>query len=211
MYKILAFLLLFATSTLSICGQQNWNLPKIAATSFRSTIFNITRYGAVGDGHQLNTTAIQKAIDECHAKGGGIVQVPAGLWLTGPIVLKSNVNLNLSTGATLLFTKDKSQYPLVKANWEGFEQMRNQSPISAEGATNIGITGKGIIDGNGDGWRAVKKGKMTEGQWKELLASGGVLNEAKDIWMPSESFAKGQSMKDAGRLSADKDAAFLSR
>lgn len=73
------------------------------------------------------------------------------------ISFKNNINLYLATGATLLFTKDFDQYPLVKANWEGLPQMRNQSPISATDATNIAITGKGIIDGNGDAWRMVKR------------------------------------------------------
>ncbi|MGC4231608.1 MAG: glycoside hydrolase family 28 protein [Niabella sp.] len=200
---------LLATSSMVAFGQRSWDLPKVAETKFKSTSYPITKYGAVPDGYALNTKAIQQAIDECSAKGGGMVQVPAGLWLTGPIVLKSNVNLNLAIGATLLFTKDKSQYPLIKANWEGYEQMRNQSPISAEGAVNIGITGKGIIDGNGDAWRAVKKFKLTESQWKNLVESGGVLNAKKDLWMPSESYAKGDATKDPGRIEAGRDDAFF--
>ncbi len=122
-------------------------------------------------------------------------------------MLKSNVNLNLAVGATLLFTKDKTQYPLVKANWEGYDQMRNQSPISAEGATNIAITGKGIIDGNGDGWRMVKKDKLTESQWKKLVASGGIVSKDGRLWMPSEGFARAQDMKDPGRITPDRDEA----
>lgn len=204
---ILGWLLI--TSTMVAFGQKSWDLPKVAETKFKPASYPITKYGAVPDGYALNTKAIQQAIDECSAKGGGMVQVPAGLWLTGPIVLKSNVNLNLAIGATLLFTKDKSQYPLIKANWEGYEQMRNQSPISAEGAVNIGITGKGIIDGNGDAWRAVKKFKLTESQWKTLVESGGVLNDKKDLWMPSESYAKGDATKDPGRIEAGRDEAFF--
>lgn len=188
-------------------GQSVWKLPQVIEPRFSKTVFSIVRYGAVPDGNILNTKAIQAAIDACSQKGGGIVQVPSGLWLTGPIVLKSNVNLNLSQGATLLFTGDKSQYPLVKANWEGYPQMRNQSPISAENVSNIAITGKGIIDGNGDAWRAVKKEKLTESQWKKLVASGGVVRDGR-MWMPSESFAKGDAMKDPGRLSPEKDDAF---
>lgn len=188
---------------------QNWStLPKIVPTQFKATVYNIVSYGAVPDGYTLNTKKIQSAIDECSRKGGGKVYIPQGLWLTGPIVLKDNVNLNLATGATLLFTKDKKEYPLVKANWEGFPQMRNQSPISAEGATNIGITGNGIIDGNGDEWRMVKKGKLTESQWNKLVASGGVLSKDGKTWMPSESFAKANDIKDPGRISPEKDEAY---
>ena len=134
--------------------------------------------------------------------------VPAGLWLTGPIVLKSNINLHLATGSTLLFSEDHSQYPLVKANWEGIPQMRNQSPVSATNAVNVGITGSGIIDGNGDSWRAVKKDKMTESQWAKLLSSGGVTSEDKKTWYPSESSMKGSKMSNPGAISPDKDEAF---
>lgn len=200
--------LVFAFLPFCLIAQGQWVLPKVAATQFKNTVYNIVQYGAQPDGHHLNTKNIQKAIDECSAKGGGMVQVPNGLWLTGPLVLKNNVNLNLAQGATLLFTKDKNQYPLITANWEGFPQMRNQSPISATGASNIAITGKGIIDGNGDGWRAVKKDKLTDSQWKKLLASGGVLTDDKRIWMPSESFAKGQREKDPGRISPERDDAY---
>lgn len=207
MYKKFVLSLLLVIGSYVGFAQTNWILPRVAETKFKPVTFNITKYGAVPDGHQLNTRFIQNAIDDCSKKGGGIVQVPSGLWLTGPIVLKSNVNLNLAVGSTLLFTKDKTQYPLVKANWEGYDQMRNQSPISAEGATNIAITGKGIIDGNGDGWRMVKKDKLTESQWKKLVASGGIVSKDGRLWMPSEGFAKGQDMKDPGRITPDRDEA----
>lgn len=203
--KIFLFFLMIAG--LGLNAQSVWKLPQVIEPRFSKAVFSIVRYGAVPDGNILNTKAVQAAIDACSQKGGGIVQVPSGLWLTGPIVLKSNVNLNLAQGATLLFTADKSQYPLVKANWEGYPQMRNQSPISAENASNIAITGKGIIDGNGYAWRAVKKEKLTESQWKKLVASGGVVRDGR-MWMPSESFAKGEAMKDPGRLSPEKDDAF---
>ena len=160
----------------------NAKMPVIIAPKFKKDTSSIVKFGAIPDGHVLNTKAINNAIDACNKKGGGVVLVPAGLWLTGPIVLKSNVNLHLATGATLLFTDDKSQYPLVKANWEGLPQMRNQSPVSATGVTNIAITGKGIVDGNGDGWRSVKSDKLTAGQWKKLVESGGVLSNKKKTW-----------------------------
>ncbi len=189
-------------------AQPGWKLPVVQEPRFSNAIYRITNYGAVPDGYMLNTKSIQAAIDACSQKGGGTVQVPSGLWLTGPIVLKSGVNLNLAAGATLLFTSDKSQYALVKANWEGFPQMRNQSPISAENARNIAITGKGIIDGNGDAWRAVKKEKLTESQWKQRVASGGVLSKDGRMWMPSESYARGDALKDPGRIAPGKTETF---
>jgi polygalacturonase len=140
--------------------------------------------------------------------GGGVVVVPKGLWLTGPIVMKSNVNLHLQTGATLLFTKEFSQYSLVATNWEGLAQMRNQSPISAEGASNIAITGQGIIDGNGDAWRMVKKDKLSPGQWKRLQESGGVLSEDKKTWYPSEKSLYGTKFNNPGVIKPEKTVAF---
>ncbi|RYY48130.1 MAG: glycoside hydrolase family 28 protein [Chitinophagaceae bacterium] len=172
--------------------------PGIKATSFKKDSFNIIKYGAKADGITLNTKAINAAIDACNKKGGGVVVIPKGFWLTGPIVLKSNVNLHLQRNAMLQFTKDKSQYPLVETNWEGLPAVRNQSPISATNQTNIGITGFGIIDGDGGAWRAVKKEKLTESQWKKLVASGGVLREDKKMWFPSEEFARGEATKKPG-------------
>jgi polygalacturonase len=183
-------------------------LPVIKAPAFKKDTVSIVKYGAVGDGNTLNTQSINNAIDALSKKGGGVVLVPAGLWLTGPVVLKNNINLHLATGSTLLFTRDFNQYPLVKANWEGLPQMRNQSPISATNAVNIAITGKGIIDGNGDAWRMVKKDKLNETQWKKLVASGGLLSDDKKTWYPSEKSVKGSKFSNPGAISPEKDAAF---
>jgi len=183
-------------------------LPVIKHPTFRKDTINIKKYGAVADGNTLNTKAINDAISAMHQRKGGVVLVPAGLWLTGPIVIKSNVNLHLATGATLLFTRDFDQYPLVKANYEGLLQMRNQSPISATDAVNIAITGKGIIDGNGDAWRAVKKDKLTESQWKKLVSSGGLVSDDNRTWYPTAKNKKGSSMQNPGAISPEKDAAF---
>jgi polygalacturonase len=188
---------------------QNWKLPVVVAPKFKPKTVSIKLYGAVPDGHTLNTKPINDAINILSKAGGGTIVVPAGLWLTGPIVLKNNINLHLAQGATLLFTNDKSQYPLIEANWEGLPQMRNQSPISATGAKNIAITGKGIIDGNGDGWRAVKSDKLTASQWKKLTASGGVVSEDKKTWYPSEAFMKAsKGPANPGQILPGRDAAY---
>ena len=188
---------------------QDWKLPVVTSPKFKKDTLSIVKSGAVPDGNTLNTKAINRSIETMSKKGGGVVLVPKGLWLTGPVVLLSNVNLHLATGATLLFTKDKSQFPLIEANWEGLPQMRNQSPISATGARNIAITGKGIIDGNGDEWRAVKKDKFTESQWKKKVESGGVLSEDKKTWYPSAGFLKGSKMPaNPGMIDPEKDRAF---
>lgn len=173
-------------------------LPVVPSPQFKNDSFNITKYGAKADGVTLNTAAINSAIEACNNKGGGIVVVPSGLWLTGPIVMKSNVNLHLQKNALLQFTDDLNQYPMVEGNWEGLPAVRNQSPLSANGAENIAITGNGIIDGNGDAWRMVKKEKLTESQWKKLTESGGFLSDDKKTWYPTAKSLKGSQTKEPG-------------
>lgn len=184
------------------------NLPAVKMPVFKTDTFSIVAYGAVNDGITLNTVSINKAIIACSEKGGGVVVIPAGMWLTGPVELKSNVNLHLQKNSLLQFTKDFDQYKLVESNWEGFEQMRNQSPLWANNQRNIAITGSGIIDGAGDVWRMVKKDKLTETQWKARIASGGIVNEAKKLWYPSAKTVKGAGMKDPGKISPEKTPEF---
>jgi polygalacturonase len=184
-------------------------LPKIQPAIFKKAGFNIVAYGAKADGITLNTKSINAAIDDCNKKGGGIVTISKGLWLTGPIVLKSNVNLHLGKNAVLQFTTDFDQYPLVKGNWEGQPQMRNQSPLSADNATNIAITGSGIIDGAGDAWRMVKKDKLNETQWEKLVASGGMLSDDKKTWYPSSKSLKGSRLQNPGVITPDKTPEFF--
>lgn len=180
-------------------------LPKVPLPVFKMDTVNIKTLGAIADGISLNTEAINNAINTVSKKiGGGVVLVPQGLWLTGPIELKSNVNLSIAKNAILLFTTDFSQYKLVAGNWEGQPNARNQSPISATDATNIAITGSGIIDGNGDAWRQIKRDKMTESQWKAKVASGGIVSDDQKTWYPSEKSKKGSITKDAGVLTNGK-------
>lgn len=207
--RIFVFVLPLCTYLVSTAQRRSGQtLPLVQSTSFRKDSFNIIKYGAVADGITLNTQSINNAINDCNKKGGGIVVIPAGMWLTGPIELKSNVNLHLKRSSLLQFTVDFDQYSLVQANWEGLPQMRNQSPISATNATNIAITGFGIIDGAGDAWRMVKKDKLTETHWKKLVASGGVLSADSKTWYPSEKSLKGSRLQNPGVISADKSTSF---
>lgn len=171
------------------------NLPfqmeAVKLPNFGSYTTDITKFGAKPDGITLNTEAINKAIQDVNANGGGRVVIPSGLWLTGPIELLSNVDLHLETNALVVFTDDHTVYPIIDTSFEGLDTKRCQSPISARNAENIAITGSGVFDGSGDSWRPVKKSKLTEGQWKKLLASGGKTNEKGDVWYPSESAYKG--------------------
>ncbi|MEZ0484208.1 glycoside hydrolase family 28 protein [Fibrella aquatica] len=192
-YPFLIGLASWALTALSTHAQPlySWtNLPRIVQPTFRADTLTIQAFGAKSDGITLNTNAINKAILSCSQRGGGVVLVSAGLWLTGPIELKSNVNLHLKKAATLLFTTDKSQYALVEGYYEGKKAARNQSPISGINLENIAITGQGILDGNGDAWRAVHKSQLTEGEWKAKLAKGGVLKDDGKTWYPSEQFKK---------------------
>jgi DNA sulfur modification protein DndE len=183
-----------------------FELPKYYTPSFRKDTFNIVRYGAQSNGQFSNTTAINQAIEACNQLGGGTVLIPNGLWLTGPIVLKSNVNLHVSKGAILQFSRNYNEYAIVATTWEGEEAYRCQAPISGVDLQNIGLTGEGVIDGGGDAWRAIKKGKQTDTQWKNLIESGGVLNDAKDNWYPSASSLAGSLMKGGSRLANGKTA-----
>ncbi|GAC1370938.1 MAG: hypothetical protein NVSMB30_10040 [Hymenobacter sp.] len=178
-------------------GKLAADLPVVLAPVFKKDTFNLARYGAVADGQTLNTDAFRQAIEAC-AVAGGTVLVPRGLWLTGPIVLKSNVNLHMSPGALVQFTTDRRQYPLLKTTWEGEEAIRSQAPISGTDLTNVAITGPGTFDGAGEAWRPVKKSKLNDSQWQQLLASGGVLNEKKDYWYPSAGSLKGNQLAVAG-------------
>jgi len=105
-------------------------------------------YGVKGDGITKDTAAIQSAIDACERQGGGTVQLVAGTYLSAPIVLKSNITLQLDKGATLLGSADHGDYPPITM----FHLPDLQPLVSATNATNIAITGEGVIDGNGASW-----------------------------------------------------------
>ncbi len=123
----------------------------ITVPTFRDHDYRLTDYGKRSDTKgYLYTGLINKVIDLCSREGGGRVIIPAGTWLTGPLTLKSNVNLHLEEGAVLLFTPDLSEYPLVLTSWEGMECYNYQPMIYAYGQENIAITGKGTIDGGAD-------------------------------------------------------------
>ncbi|MGA2449050.1 MAG: glycosyl hydrolase family 28 protein [Polyangiaceae bacterium] len=131
-----------------------WNtvptlLGRIVEPTFPSVDCDITNYGGVGDGVTDNTGAFAAAISACASSGGGKVVVPAGTFFTGPIELKSNINLYVSAGATIKFTTDPTKYlPVVEVSWEGSLAYNYRPLISAHDATNVGISGPGTIDGN---------------------------------------------------------------
>lgn len=127
----------------------------IKQPTFADRVFNITKYGAnCKYKAEVNQRAINGAINACSKAGGGKVLIPEGTWQTGALTLKSNVNLVVSKGATLLFAFDPSLYPIVPTRWEGLDCWNLSPLIYAYNAKNIAITGGGTIDGNGtnDTW-----------------------------------------------------------
>jgi polygalacturonase len=139
--------------------------------TFPDRLFDITKYGARPDATTLSTKAIADAIAACAKMGGGRVLVPAGKFLTGAIHLQSNVELHVSEGATLLFDVNPASYPIVFTRWEGMECMNYSPLIYARKQKNIGITGKGTLDGQGSAqnwwpWKGRWGGTVAYG-WKE--------------------------------------------
>lgn len=91
----------------------------------------------------------------------------------------------MEKGATLLFSPDINDYPIVNTTYEGIPAKRAQSPISATGVKNIAITGRGVIDGNGEVWRPLKQEKTTPAQWKRITSQGGFYRRAT-MWAPAK-------------------------
>ena len=117
-------------------------------------IYNVVEFGAKGDGETLNTHAIQMAINACSKNGGGTVHFPPGTYLSGTIYLKDYVRLNLSSGAVLLGSDKVEDFPLNKCDFPSYsDKYVGRALIWGEGLKGIGITGKGIIDGQGATYR----------------------------------------------------------
>ncbi len=176
----------------------------IVAPTFADAEFDITATGitTASTPNEIQT-AINATIDKCSEAGGGKVIIPPGTWKTGAITLKSNVNLVVKAGATLLFAYDPYLYPLVKTRWEGLDIMNYSPCIYAYQAKNVAITGDGIIDGNGtkDTWwkwcGAAKYGYDSNtlqsqaneyagknAQYKQVDADGKVLSNRNTLlWM----------------------------
>ncbi len=195
------FLLILLTFCIPIFAQTNntstgetggWNkvteiLARIKAPVFPARDFTITDYGAVAGGKQDCTPAIRKAIEACNNAGGGRVVVPSGVFLTGAIHLKSNVNLHLVKAATLLFKTDPAAYlPVVFTRWEGIECMNYSPFIYAFEQKNIAVTGEGTLDGgaSSDNWWAWVRKDSTQ----KSLASPAVkkINQMSENNVPVE-------------------------
>lgn len=125
-------------------------------------VFNVSDHGAVGDGKTVNTKAIQAAVDACARVGGGRVVVPGGTFISGPVFLKSNIEFHLSAGAVLKGDPDMRAYGPVDLKTQGHHiNAFKSSLITAVQATNVAVTGRGTLDGNGKIW------------WDEMYAGRG--------------------------------------
>jgi polygalacturonase len=168
--------------------------PQVELPNIPERDFCVTKFGAVPGGMVYNTKAFNAAVCAAYDAGGGRVVVPAGLWLCGAVELKSRVELHLKKGALLVFGyAHREEFPLIVTDWEGSRRIRAVSPINATDAEDIAITGEGIIDGNGEWWRPRKKMKYTETQWKQIVASGGVVED--NIWYPCQESIDGGKAK----------------
>lgn len=149
--------------------------------------------GGRPDGITLNTEAFARGIATLAAGGGGRLVVPPGLWLTGPIRLASRVELHLERGALVRFSPDYRLYPLRLVTIKGDEwEVVSTSPISGEDLEDIALTGDGIFDGSGEVWRMCKRAKFTADEWKERIASGGVLSADGASWYPDAACLDGE-------------------
>jgi polygalacturonase len=158
-------------------------LSRIVAPVFPEKDFDITSYGAVADGKTDCTSAIAAAVDACTAAGGGRVIVPAGNFKSGAIHLRSNVNLHLLKGSTILFDTDPHKYlPVVYCRWEGVECMNYSPLIYAFEQQNIAVTGEGVLDAQAseDNWWSWKgganSGKPNQAEARKKLNAMGEKN-----------------------------------
>ena len=159
--KILIVLMVFSCAKSEVCiiseetpwGKETFDLPILSTDEYK-----ITDFGAKDGKENNNQKAIQQAIDECNKNGGGKVIIPEGIWGTSYLNLKSNVNLHLEENAILFFLDNINLYSKPTfTRWEGIECMNYHPPIYANGVSNVIISGKGKIDGNGKNWWKFKR------------------------------------------------------
>lgn len=158
-------------------------MPQPSLPTIPDNQLSILDCGGKGDALSMNTQAFSKAISQLSKKGGGHLIVPAGIYVTGLISLKDNIDLHLEKNAIIVFSEDKNDWIKIDET-TGQKEDRASTAITASKRKNISITGEGAIDGNGEWWRPVKRSKVSDVEWKQFQEMGGTLNEKGDIWYP---------------------------
>jgi polygalacturonase len=172
----------------------------VSVSASAEMVCNVKTYGAVGNGKTKDTAAIQKAIDTC-AKNGGVVRLADGTFLTGPILLKSHITLEVDKDATMLGSPDPEDYPSIDA-------VNNHTPqplIYSLDAQDITIDGGGVIDGNGGPfWQMAKAipGKVAGAHTRPRLI---VFNRTHNIDMHDITVQNGASWQITPLESSDID------
>lgn len=156
-------------------------MPSVSAPVFPENTVNLKDFGAVGDGITLNTEAFKKAISSLEKQGGGRLVVPAGVWMTGLISLKDNIDLHLEKNAIIMASPERSLFIKEKS---GKKDSKCTPLITASKRKNIAITGEGVIDGNGAYWRPVKRSKVSDTEWNEFKEMGGTETDGGKLWFP---------------------------
>lgn len=150
-------------------------MPQMIRPVFPEKKYDIRSYGAVEGGKVLNSEAIRKTVEAASASGGGLVVVPKGRWLTGAIHLLDNINLYVSAGAEILFSQDPKDYlPAVFSRHEDTECYKYSAFIYSDGKTNIGVTGEGILNGQGMPWWDWKQSKKQSEKKLEEMGNNNV-------------------------------------
>jgi polygalacturonase len=204
---ILLFLILLLSFIQLLNGTENWEdeqeiIKRIVIPHFLAKTYNITDYGAVGDGITDCTRSFKSAIEECSKYGGGKVIVPKGTFLTGAVHLMSNVNLYVSKDAIIKFSTDPKKYlPVVFTRWEGTECMNYSPLIYAYKQENIGVTGEGILDGSASDnnwwqWKGKKDFGWKSGEVNQNLDRETLLKMGdKDIPVKLRIFGEGHYLR----------------
>lgn len=165
-------------------------MDSVHLCTFPNKEFSITKYGAKKGSNHLNTQVFAKAIEACHRAGGGRVVVPAGEWFTGPIHLKSYVNLFLEEGAVVRFSDNPNDYlPAVMTSWEGLECYNYSPLIYAFECENVGISGKGTLAPVMDTWRTwFKRPEAHLNALRQLYSMGST-----DVPVEQRQMARGEN------------------
>jgi len=180
-------------------GEVEAILARITPPTFPDRVFTVTDYGAVGDGARDCSAAFRQAIAACAGAGGGRVLVPAGRFLTGAIHLRSGVDLHLSDGATIAFSRNPDHYlPVVFTRWEGVELMNYSALIYAFEQRDVAITGRGTLDGQaGDGhWWPWKGSKAVPPEATQMAARARLIEMgARGVPVADRVFGDGSRLR----------------